>query len=189
MHKKGHFASIVLYYFVTSHNLKSIFRISDTVSKWYCYVLTTNQSWTLSYWCCYNDVDRCRCMFFRICLCSRFCLILAVLILRKPNSSTIRAFGRMMLVAVHVSRGVFWEFLFRRLGWYPAQCLEIKATNFVPAWYVAWYGSWRAFVVDGESRCGQLGCKHFLGILHVVCIQQQKKGTSCTLNWSGYSNR
>lgn len=52
--------------------------------------------------------------------CSRFCHIGKTL-MRKPNSSTIRAFGRMMVVAVHVSPGVILgKFLFWRLGWYVA---------------------------------------------------------------------
>ena len=72
-----------------------------------------------------------------------------------------------MVVAVHLGG----NFCFRDLA--DTASASFKATNFVPAWYVAWYGSWRTFVVDGESRCGQLGYKQFLGILHVVCIQQQ----------------
>ena len=79
-----------------------------------------------------------------------------------------------MVVAVHASRGYFGGISsFRDLA--GAKGASFKATNFVPAWYVAWYGSWRTFVVDGESRCGQLGCKHVLssGILR-VCIQLNK---------------
>ena len=118
-------------------------------------------------------------MFFRICLCSRCCLIYPVLFMRKPNSSTIRAFGRTMLVAVHVSGGLFWKFLLLEtwlvpcpVPWNPRQqtlSLHDMLRDMAAGEHL---------LLMGNQGVGSLVANiYFLssGILHVVCIQKQKK--------------
>lgn len=157
----------------------------------FCYVLTTNQSWTLSYWCCYNDVDRCRCM-----------LVASVFAAYGQNLNEETKFFDNPCLRPNdgcgcacISGGYFGNFCFGDLAGTRLPCPVPwnQGNKLCPCmiccviWQLANICCWWGIKVWAAWLQTFIFC--LLGSCMFYASSNQKKGPSCNLNWCGHSNR